>query len=129
MAGVTFTANGAQHELRLGTRACRAIERETGKSMPRLIVAISGRRADDGAVLEEGDLSFDLLHTFFLHGLNGGKGADTPDAVDDVIDDLGFVKAAEMLGEGISAAFPAPEGSDKGEAPASGNGRSKPKAA
>ncbi|TFL16438.1 hypothetical protein [Jannaschia formosa] len=129
MAGVTFTANGAQHELRLGTRACRAIERDLGMSMPRFIGKMSGKKDKAGEVLEDGDLSFADLHLVFLHGLNGGKGAASPDEADDVIDGVGgMVAAAAILGDAIAEAFPAPPEDEKTEGgTAAGNGR-KPKA-
>lgn len=118
ISDVTFTAGGGRHVMKLGTRACRAIERATGTSFPKLIASMGDA--------EDPNISIDLIVTFFAAGLNGGKGCDDAFA-EDVIDLLGgFAGAMSILNEAIVAALPAPDG-ETGEAKSGGNG--KPKAA
>lgn len=122
MGGVTFEAGGARHELRLGSRACRAIERRAGLSVPRIIQQISGEVADDGSVLRSGDLGFETAAMFFVEGLAGGKGV-TEEEADAVIDALGgLMPAAKILGEAMTAAFPVePAGDAPAESEAPGD--------
>ncbi len=101
ISSVTKEIAGEPHTFRLKTRAKRAIEGRLECGFMALMASL------------ESDYSINALTVILAESMKDGAGA-SDDAAEDVIDNLGDEKAAELLGEIVEAAFPdAKEGASK----------------
>lgn len=120
IGAVTVKAGGADHTLRLSTRAMLGLERKYEKPIMEVLQGM------------ETDSSVGRITALFAAVMNDGRGADE-DAALDLIDEIGgMLKAVEVMGKVMDAAFPddadgkaeggAPAGTGEG-AEAPGNGK------
>lgn len=93
ISGVTREIAGQSHTFRMKNRAKRAIEQRLGDG-------IVGILQDMG-----GNFSISVLTVILAESMNDGAGAPIEQA-DDIVDQIGEEKAAELLGEVVEAAFP-----------------------
>lgn len=106
-----FEAGGQQYTLVFGNRALRIVERELGRPFGQIIMELQA--ADEGQ-LDLSKLSISDLTTLLWAGLQLNHPNLNLEAVDDIIDELGFTQAFELMGEAFSLAFPAPEENPQG---------------
>lgn len=102
---ISVKANGTDHKLRFSARAMMKIERETGEGVMDFLKKM------------DGSLQLSAILKLFEACLNDGKGASEDEALD-IMDDIGAIKAAEVIGKAVSEAFPKAEGEAEGEAAA-----------
>jgi hypothetical protein len=102
--GVPFAVDGQAHTLCLTTRAQLRYQRLTGESVLAAARALEARGQAE-------DLDTERMVRLFQAGL----GTDaTEDLACDLIDGLGQVEAGRILGEALSLAFGAGDGSAEG---------------
>lgn len=103
MRGVEFDARGRRQTLRYSFKALKALEAATGKPATEALAGIGA-----------GGIDLELLATVFGCGLVERL---TAEEVEDVIDEIGVQRAAELIGAAVHDAFPGAE-SAAGEAAA-----------
>lgn len=95
--GIEFEAAGVTYTLRVSTNALVRFQDAEGKT------ALAALRA-----MESGDLDMHMLRAVMQHCLSPARSADE---VGDLMDEIGILQAAALIGRAAQAAFPvAPEG-------------------
>lgn len=92
---VTFEANGQVWRMRFGINALADMEERTGLSVNEVFAALDGNA-----------VRVSMLRTVVQAGLSRHHGDLTTVQVGDLIDEIGLVKMAELLGEAVKGAFP-----------------------
>lgn len=92
--GVEFEAHGKVRLLRYGTNALCRIETATGQGIT------------EAAKRLQGDVSLSDLRLFWWAGL----GDVTMDQAGDLMDEVGFDRAGELIGKAFTLAFPEAQG-------------------
>lgn len=111
LRGVEFEAGGARYQLRFGVNALCQIEHLTGEKFTQAAQRL------------QGEPSLTDLRMFWWAGL----GEVTREQAGDLMDAVGLERAAQMIVEAITLAFPAADGAD-GKKPAGTAGRTVAKA-
>lgn len=96
MLGVEFEAQGRRLALRYSFKALKALETEAGRPATEALAGIGA-----------GGIDLALLATVFRCGLVERL---TGEQVEDVIDEIGVQRAAELIGAAVRDAFPGAEG-------------------
>lgn len=103
-----FEAGGQRYVLYYGNRALRMIEVESGRPLGEFLAAYMAM-AGDGEAIDLGKVNIADLTTLFWAGLQQHQPGTSIDAVDELIDELGFAEAIGKMSEAFAAAFPAQE--------------------
>lgn len=104
-----FEAGGKSFVLYYGNRALRMIEVQSGRPLGELLSAYMGMIGTEDAI-DLAKVNIEDLTTLFWAGLQQHQPGTALEAVDDIIDDMGFAQAIGKMSEALAAAFPAPEG-------------------
>lgn len=100
--GVTFEVGERTFQVRFGTNALCMIEEQTGQS----IGEAAKRLAVDP---KQGGVRLSDLRLFWWAGLSH-QGDLSAAAAGDLLDEVGFERAGELIGEAFQLAFPEAEG-------------------
>ncbi len=97
---VAFEAQGSEWVLRFSTNALCALEAATGM----------GATAVANAFQDEGGKQITMLRQLFRCGLSGKHPGVDLEAAGEILDDIGFARAGEIISEAFALAFPPAKG-------------------
>lgn len=103
--GVAFEAAGKSRTLRFSTNAFCDLEDHTGVGMAEIVEQLKSKPK----------LTF--IRACYWAGLRGHDPEITLQSAGEVVDALGIAEAATLLGQAVSAAFPAPKAKEGDENP------------
>lgn len=119
---VTFTAGGTAYTAVFGFRAMKAVEAHYGlpffKALQTAMPSLAPEDAGDPVKVAEAGASLRLTDVGALFQFALAKHHDLSEAeAEDLIDEIGFERTAEVIGQAVTAALSKQGGEEKGANP------------